>query len=67
MTWQSLFHGLGVLVDAGIGTTVACFGTLAAVVIVMFFTFFGAQAAGLYAHIKKVIRVFRIAQQQAGT
>jgi hypothetical protein len=63
---EGLFYSLGVLIDAGIGTPVASFGTLAAVVIVMFFTLFSAQAAGLDAHIKKVIRVFRIAQQQAG-
>jgi hypothetical protein len=63
---EALFHSLGVLVDAGIGTTVARFGTLAAVVVVMFFTLFGAQTAGLYARGEKVIRVFRIAQQQAG-
>ena len=55
---EGLFHGLGVLVDAGIGTAVACFGTLAAVVVVMLFAFFGAQAAGLYARGEKVARVF---------
>jgi hypothetical protein len=65
-TLKGLFYRHAVLIDAGIGAAIACLGALTAMVVVMFFTLFGAQAASLYARSKVMICVFRVAQQQAG-